>query len=385
MTFFKHLRGDRIIWIIMLLLSLMSILVVYSAVLNLVHQNGSYGSSPIGYLIKHAFIIIAGMGLTFLAHRIKYTFFAKMAPIGFILSIPLLLFTLIKGVRAGEASRWIGIPGTSLTFQSSDFAKIMLILFLARVLAIEFGKWEHFKDVLKKLMLPVVIICVLIFPANFSTAALLFVNALFLIFMGGVPMRHLIKLAGLVGLASVLLALWIWFAPGTIPGNRGPTWKSRIEHFSDGSSKNNYQSEQAKMAIANGGILGKGPGNSTQRAFLPQASSDFIFAIVLEEYGFVSAVFILFLYLILLYRCIRLVRMRDKPFAGFIALGLSFSLVFQALMNMGVAVDLFPVTGQPLPLISMGGTSILFTMMSLGILLSVSQLQDQVKPVEPKA
>ena len=168
MTFFKHLRGDRIIWIIMLLLSLMSILVVYSAVLNLVHQNGSYGSSPIGYLIKHAFIIIAGMGLTFLAHRIKYTFFAKMAPIGFILSIPLLLFTLIKGVRAGEASRWIGIPGTSLTFQSSDFAKIMLILFLARVLAIEFGKWEHFKDVLKKLMLPVVIICVLIFPANFS-------------------------------------------------------------------------------------------------------------------------------------------------------------------------------------------------------------------------
>ncbi len=385
MNVFKHLKGDRIVWIIMLLFSLMSVLVVYSAVLNLVHYNGNQKTSPVSYLLKHTGILAAGMGLTFLAHRVKYTFYAKLAPLGFLMSIPLLLFTLFKGVRAGEASRWIGIPGTSLTFQTSDFAKIMLVLFLARILAVEFGNWERFSDVLKKLLLPVVAICGLIFPANFSTAAVLFVNAMFLIFMGGVPMRHLFKLAGIAIVAAVVLGFWIWIAPSTIPGNRGPTWKSRIEHFSDGASEHNYQSEQSKMAIANGGMFGKGPGNSTQRAFLPQASSDFIFAIVLEEYGFLSGVLLLFLYLILLYRSVRMVRQKDKPFAGFIALGLSFSLVFQALINMGVAVDLFPVTGQPLPLISMGGTSILFTMASLGILLSVSHtLQQNAQDVKPE-
>jgi cell division protein FtsW len=371
MKLFNYLKGDKVIWAIMLLLSLLSILVVYSAVVTLAHKfkqgNTEY------YLFKHFVIIVLGFGIAYVFHKIKYTVFSKVAQIGFILSIPLLIYTLLKGVSAGEASRWLEIPGLGLTFQSSDIAKLMLLIYVARILAIKGKELVDFKSVLKYLLIPIGVICILILPSNFSTAALLFFNCLLLMFLGGIDSKIIFKIVGICVLTAGLFFTWIWFAPDTIPGGRGPTWRSRLESFSSKDSKTNYQSEQAKIAIATGGIIGKGPGNSTQRAFLPQASSDFIYAIIIEEYGLLTGFIMLFLYMILLYRGIKILRDNEKPFGSFMAIGLTFSLVFQALVNMAVAVNLFPVTGQPLPLVSMGGTSIWFTMISIGIILSVSK------------
>lgn len=371
MKVFHYLKGDKVIWAIMFLLSLLSVLVVYSAVVTLAHKF-KQGNSEY-YLLKHFVIVALGFGIAFMFHKIKYTNFSKMAQIGFILSIPLLIYTLLKGVSAGEASRWLEIPGLGLTFQSSDIAKLMLLIYVARILAMRGNELVDFKSVSKYLLLPIGIVCILILPANFSTAALLFFNSLLLMFLGGVNLKIIFKIIGIAVLIAGLFFSWVWLAPETIPGGRGTTWKARIENFSKGDSKSNYQSEQAKIAIAAGGVIGKGPGNSTQRAFLPQASSDFIYAIIIEEYGLLIGFLLLFLYMILLYRGVKIMRDNNKPFGGLVAIGLSFSLVFQALVNMAVAVNLFPVTGQPLPLISMGGTSIWFTMIALGIILSVSR------------
>ena len=371
MKLFNYLKGDKVIWAVMFLFSLLSILVVYSSVVALSHR--PKGISTEFYLLKHFGLIISGLVIAYLFHKIKYTIFSKVSQIGFILSIPLLLYTLIKGVSAGEASRWIEIPGLKLTFQSSDFAKLMIIIYVARIIAIKSKELQDFKSVFKKLLVPIGLVCVLILPANFSTATLLFLNCLLLMFLGGINMKNIFKTLGICTLLGSVFFTWIWLSPESIPGGRGPTWKSRIENFSNGDSRSNYQSEQAKIAIATGGIIGKGPGNSIQRAFLPQASSDFIFAIIIEEYGLMIGFLLLFLYMILLYRGIKILRDNDKPFACLVAIGLSFNLAIQALVNMAVAVNLFPVTGQTLPLISMGGTSIWFTMISLGIILSISR------------
>lgn len=377
MKFFNYLKGDKVIWAIMLLLSLVSILVVYSAIVTLAHKfkqgNTEY------YLIKHVIIIGLGFGLAYLFHKIKYTVFSKIGQIGFIVSIPLLLYTLLSGVSAGEANRWLEIPGIGLTFQTSDIAKLMLLMYVARVLTTKQEQLVEFKAVLKYLLLPVGIICALILPANFSTAALLFLNCLFLMFIGRIRVKFMLMIVGACMLFALLLGVVVYQFPNAIP--RGATWKARIENFSKGDSKSNYQSEQAKIAIATGGVIGKGPGNSTQRAFLPQASSDFIYAIIIEEYGLTLGFLMLFLYMIFLYRGIKIMRDTDKTFGGFLAAGLTFSLVFQALINMAVAVNLFPVTGQPLPLVSMGGTSIWFTCIAIGIILSVSRSSED-KTVE---
>ena len=378
MKVFSYLKGDKVIWAIMFLLSLLSVLVVYSAVVTIAHKF-KQGNTE-WYLFRHFIIIVCGFGIAFVFHKIKYTLFSKVAQIGFILSIPLLIYTLFAGVSAGGAMRWIEIPGLGLTFQSSDIAKLMLIIYVARVLAIKGKDLIDFKSVFKYLLLPIGIVCILILPANFSTAALLFFNCLLLMFLGGINLKIILKIAGVVALTGIILLTWIWFAPQTIPGDRGITWKSRIESFTKEGSNGNYQSDQAKIAIATGGIIGKGPGNSTQRAFLPQASSDFIYAIIIEEYGLLTGVVMLFLFMILLYRGVKIMRDNNKPFGSYMALGLTFSLVFQALVNMAVAVNLFPVTGQPLPLVSMGGTSIWFTMISIGIILSVSKsIQDKTE------
>lgn len=372
MKLFNYLKGDKVIWAIMLLLSLISILVVYSAIVTLAHKfkqgNTEY------YLFKHMVIITLGFGLTYVFHKIKYTVFSKVAQIGFILSIPLLLYTLLRGVSAGEASRWLEIPGIGLTFQTSDIAKLMLLMYVARVLTTKQEELGDFKSLFKYLLIPIGLVCALILPANFSTAALLFVNCLFLMFVGRVKIRFLLYILGFCIAFALLLGVVIYQFPNAIP--RGATWKARIENFSKGDSKSNYQSEQAKIAIATGGVIGKGPGNSTQRAFLPQASSDFIYAIIIEEYGLLIGFVMLFLYMIFLFRGIRIMRDTDKTFGGYLASGLAFSLVFQALINMAVAVNLFPVTGQPLPLVSMGGTSIWFTCIAIGIILSVSRSSD---------
>lgn len=371
MKLFNYLKGDKVIWAIMFLLSFLSILVVYSAVVTLAHKF-KQGNTEF-YLIKHFALISLGFVIAYMFHKIKYTVFSKVAQIGFIFCIPLLIYTLLKGVSQGDASRWLEIPGLGLTFQTSDIAKLMLIIYVARILTVKAKELQDFKAVLKHLLLPIGVICILILPANFSTAALLFFNCLLLMFFGGIRMHIILKIFGICVLVAALFFSWIWVLPESVPGGRGTTWKSRIENFSSGDAKSNYQSEQAKIAIAMGGVIGKGPGNSTQRAFLPQASSDFIYAIIIEEYGLITGFVILFLYMILLYRGIKILRDNDKPFGAFVAIGLSFSLVFQALVNMAVAVNLFPVTGQPLPLISMGGTSIWFTMISMGIILSVSK------------
>jgi cell division protein FtsW len=368
MNLFKYIKGDKVIWTVVLLLSLLSILVVYSSVVALAYRykNGDTGS----YLIKHIFIVSSGIFLMYLIHKVKYTYFSRISQIAVILAAPLLLYTLLKGVSAGDASRWLPIPGTSLTFQTSDFAKLALIAYVARILSIKQDVIKDFKQGFLPVIIPIVVICALIFPANFSTAALLFLTCLVLMFVGRMNAKHLWLLIGSGVIFVAFLVLIIWNFPNAIP--RGTTWKARIENFSKGDSESNFQAEQAKIAIARG-IVPQGPGNSISRNFLPQASSDFIFAILIEEWGIITAIIIIFLYVVLLFRGVRIANNSERTFGSLLAIGLTFSLVFQAMINMAVAVNLFPVTGQPLPLISMGGTSIWFTSISLGIILSISR------------
>jgi cell division protein FtsW len=375
MNLFKYIKGDKVIWTVVLLLSLLSILVVYSSVVALAYRYK--GGDTFSYLIKHIFIVSSGVFLMYLIHKVKYSYFSRISQIAIFIAAPLLLYTLLKGVSAGDASRWLAIPGTSLTFQTSDFAKLALITYVARMLSIKQDVIKDFKQSFIPILLPIIIICVLILPANFSTAALLFLTCLILLFIGRIHTKHLLILIGSGVVFATLIIVLIFKFPDVI--KRGETWKARLENFSSGESENNFQAEQAKIAIATGGILGKGPGNSMQRNFLPQASSDFIYAIVIEEWGLITAVLIVFLYIVLLFRGVRIAINSDKSFGSLLAIGLSFSLVFQAMVNMAVAVSLFPVTGQPLPLISMGGTSIWFTSIALGIILSISRDVDSKK------
>lgn len=368
----KYIKGDLVIWIVVILLSLISIFVVYSSVVALAYRYK--GGDTTSYLIKHIFIVASGIFLMYLIHKVKYSYFSRISQIAIFVAAPLLLYTLLKGVSAGEASRWLAIPGTSLTFQTSDFAKLALITYVARVLSIKQDVIKDFKQGFLPIIIPAAVICVLILPANFSTAALLFLTCMILMFIGRMNTKHLLILVGSGIVLGALFFLLIWNYPTLF--KRGETWKARIENFSNGDAESNFQAEQAKIAIAKGKVLGVGPGNSLQRNFLPQAASDFIYAIVIEEWGLIAAVFIVFLYVILLFRGVRIAIKTERTFGSLLAIGLSISLVFQAMVNMAVAVNLFPVTGQPLPLISMGGTSIWFTSIAIGIILSVSRETD---------
>jgi cell division protein FtsW len=372
LNLFKYIKGDKVIWTVVLLLSLLSILVVYSSVVALAYRykNGDTAS----YLIKHIFIVGSGIMLMYLIHKVKYSYFSRISQIAIILAAPLLLYTLLKGVSAGEAARWLAIPGTSLTFQTSDFAKLALITYVARMLSIKQDVIKDFKQAFVPIVIPVGIICALILPANFSTAALLFLTCLILMFVGRMNAKHLLLLIGSAIVLGALLITLIFNFPKLF--RRGETWKARIENFISGDAETNFQADQAKIAIATGQIFGKGPGNSMERNFLPQASSDFIFAILIEEWGLITAVVIVFLYIVLLFRGVRIANKSERTFGSLLAIGLTFSLVFQAMINMAVAVNLFPVTGQPLPLVSMGGTSIWFTSIAVGIILSVSRETD---------
>ncbi|MES2286787.1 MAG: FtsW/RodA/SpoVE family cell cycle protein [Bacteroidota bacterium] len=374
MNLFKYIKGDKAIWTVVLLLSLLSILVVYSSIIALAYRykGGDTGS----YLIKHVFIVGSGILLVYFIHKVKYSYFSRISQLAIFLAAPLLLYTLLNGVSAGDASRWLAIPGTSLTFQTSDFAKLALITYVARMLSIKQNVIKDFKKAFLPIVAPVGIICLLILPSNFSTAAILFMTCFVLMFIGRMNAKHLLLLIGSGIVVGLVIIVMVFNFPNAIP--RGATWKARIENFSKGDSESNFQAEQAKIAIATGGIMGKGPGNSMQRNFLPQASSDFIFAIVIEEWGLVAAVIIVFLYLILLFRGVKIANKSERTFGSLLAIGLTFSLVFQAMINMAVAVNLFPVTGQPLPLVSMGGTSIWFTSIAIGMILSVSRNNELV-------
>ena len=373
-TILGNLRGDRVIWVIVILLSIFSLLTVYSSTGTLAYKYQSGNTEY--YMMKHLIILLFGFLIMYLTHLVKFTYFSRIFQIALYIAVPLLILTLFVGLDLNEAKRVLPLP-FNLTFQTSDLAKLTLILYLARLLSKKQDNIKDFKSAFLPLMIPVLIVCVLILPANFSTAAMLFVTSLVLMFIGRVNLKYIFSLIG-IGIVSFVFLLLIANAyPEVLP--RANTWKARIVSFIDKENidpDKNYQVEQAKIAIAEGGLIGKFPGNSTQRNFLPHPYSDFIFAIFLEEYGLAGGSFLVLLYMILFYRVVRIVTKIPRNFGAFMAVGLGFSLVFQAMINMAVAVNLIPVTGQPLPLISMGGTSIWFTSISLGVILSVSREVD---------
>lgn len=373
----KYLKGDKAIWFIVLLLALLSLLVVYSSIVTLAykHHDGNTGY----YLFRHSMFLIIGLTLVFMIHKVPFNYFSRISQLALFASIPLLLLTLIMGENINEASRWLKIPIIDQTFQTSDMAKLALIMYVARMLSIKQDTIADFRNSFLPVVIPACIVCALILPANFSTAAVLFTSCFVLMFVGRVPVKFLLLLIG-SGIAAIALVFLIATAfPKIFP--RAQTWINRVENFRDRETdvKGNYQVEQSKIAIATGGIVGKGPGKSTQRNFLPHPYSDFIFAIVIEEYGLFGGFSVVLLYLILLYRSMKISVRCPRTFGAFLAIGISFSLVFQAMINMAVAVNLLPVTGQALPMVSMGGTSIWFTCIAIGIVLSVSHGVEEKK------
>lgn len=357
---FNNLKGDPIIWFIVFVLSVFSILVVYSATGSLAYKmmegNTEY------YLIKHSVLVGLSLVAIWLAHKVDFRYYSKISRLLLWISVPLLLFTWLFGTNINEASRWITIPIINQAFQPSDLAKLALIVTLASMLS----KRQHAIDDFQKALIPMLfwigLICGLIALTNISSAILLFLTCMLVLFIGRVPMKYLMMLVvigGMFGSVSFFV------------GQRGGTAISRIENFVGGDTP--FQAKQAYVAIASGGFFGKGPGQSDQRNFLPHPYSDFIYAIIVEEYGMLGGGIILFLYLALLYRGMKAAEDTDGAYGGLLSAGLSFALVVQAIVNMGVAVGLGPVTGLTLPFISMGGTSQLFAGLTLGIILSVSR------------
>jgi len=376
----KYLGGDRVIWIVILLLSIYSLLSVYSSSGILVFRNP--GTSPAHFITKHIIFLLTGLLLIYLIHRVPYRYFSKMAQIFLIIAIPLLLVTLLFGESINRASRWLEIPLLGMSFQPSDFAKLALIMYVARVLSQEQEHIEDFYRAFLPVIVPVGIVCLLIMPENLSTSLILFATCVILMFIGRIRTKYLVILflAGILTLGSYITVVILTDKEGRVG-----TWENRITGFFDKDNES-YQVEQAKIAIAGGGLFGKFPGNSTQRNFLPHPYSDFIYAVIIEEYGLLlGGIPLLLLYLILLYRAGVILRKSNRAFPAFLAIGLTLGLVLQALIHMAVAVNLLPVTGQPLPLISMGGTSMMFTSISLGMILSVSRgLNEPVENEEPE-
>ncbi len=353
-----------------IILSIFSIIAVYSSTSTLAYKYRSGNTEY--YLFKHFGILILGLVLMYLAHLVRYSYYSRISQILLIICIPLLLYTLLFGTTVNEASRWYTLPGINISFQPSDLAKLALIMFLARQLTKKQDDIKDFKVGFLPVTIPVLIVCGLIFWANFSTAAILFVTSLVLMFIGRVRMKYIFAM---IGLGCVILIIFYLGGQKLHHAGRVETWSHRIESFVNGGSSEaaRYQPEQAMIAIANGGIVGVMPGNGTQKNFLPQAYSDYIYAIIIEEFGLVGGFIVLLMYMILLYRAVRIVIRCPRHFGAFLAIGLAFSLVFQAFINMAVAVHILPVTGQTLPLVSMGGTSLWFTSIAIGIIISVSK------------
>ena len=388
----KLYRGDKVIWSIVLLLVLASLLVVYSSTGSLAYRHNK-GNTEF-YLFKQLAFIIGGVLIIYFAHRVNYTVYSRIALWFYLLSIPLLLYTLFFGTQLNEANRWIRLPILGMTLQTSDMAKLGLFMYLARQLSRKKDVITDFRKGFLPLMAPVVLTCLLIAPANLSTAILVGATSLIIMFMGRVQIKHLLLA---VGVAALPIAILVMMAVTTHKANdsnatanelttkakshgRVGTWVRRIQDFIYTKNEASpYQVQQAKIAIAKGGWIGLGPGNSEQRNFLPHPYSDYIYAIIIEEYGMMGGIFILFVYLVFLHRCIRLFKKCPYAFGAFLALGLSVSLVIQAMANMAVNVGLFPVTGVTLPLVSMGGTSFLFTCFAIGIILSVARNVEQME------
>lgn len=388
----QRTRGDRYIWGIVVLLAIASLLVVYSATDSLAYKKNEGNEI---YLFKQAAFIMVGLTLIYFMHRVNYTLYSKVSLILYIISVPLLLYTLFFGVEVNDASRWIRVPVINLTIQTSDFAKLALFMYISRLLSRKQNDIKDFRKGFLPVIIPVMITCALIMPANLSNALLTGATSLLLMFIGRVSFKHIllvIAVAMIPVLLIVSVAVTTYNPDKTAEAKtsslsslnnvgRFETWVSRVQDFIYANDTEiPYQVQQQNIAIANGGILfGRGPGNSLQRNYLPQAYNDSIYPIIIEEYGLFGGAVIIFLYLVFLFRCIRIFKRCPYAFGAFLALALSFTLVIQAVANMAVGVNLIPVTGVTLPLVSMGGSSFLFTCASIGIILSVARNLEQME------
>jgi len=379
---FSGVQGDKAIWAIAALLALFSFLPVYSAASNLAYINGD--GNTVRFLMKHGMHLVLGFVILYGVHKIPHHYFKGLSVIFLPLVLVLLVVTLAQGttMAGANAARWIKIPFVGVGFQTSTLAAVVLMVYVARYLARIKDKEVTFKDTLIPLWLPVGLVLMLILPANFSTTAIIFAMVIALVFLGGYPLKYL---GAIIGAGVVMLLLFILLAkafPGVFP-NRVDTWISRVENFTSDEvdADADYQIEKAKIAIASGGPFGQGPGKSVQKNFLPQSSSDFIYAIIVEEFGLAGGLFLMAMYLLLLFRITIIAHKAESIFGKLLVVGVGMPIVFQALINMAVAVELFPVTGQTLPLVSSGGTSIWMTCLAIGIVLSVSA-QREIKKQE---
>lgn len=369
----NYLKGDKTIWFVILLLSLFSVLAVYSATGTLAYKNGANTEY---YLIKQMGLLGFGFVLMYLVHLVNFKYFSRIAQLLFWASLVLLPLTLLVGNEVNDARRWLTLPGLKLTFQTSDLAKLALIMYLARVLSKKQAHIKSFQEAFWPTLFPVILICGLIAPEDLSTAVVLFSTSVLVMFIGRINLLHI---GGLIGISGLLIGFFVIFLLNTPDeklrsmGGRFETAKGRIEAFTGGEEGIPFQAKQAQIAIARGGFFPNGPGNSTQKNILPNPYADYIYAIIIEEYGLLGGAFITILYLVLLWRSITFVMKSPKAFGAILGVGLTISLVIQAFINMGVAVGLLPVTGLTLPLVSMGGTSTMFTSIALGIILSVSR------------
>lgn len=401
--------GDRVLWVIIVALAIASLLVVYSSTASMAYRKA--GGDTAHYFVNQLKFLLLGFGVIYIVHRINYQLYARFAKLAFVVALGFMLLTFFVGVNLNDASRWIRIPVIGLTFQPSDFLKVTLVMVLASALAqrqsviakipiipaLTFSGWSNNRrknlDILLKstipLLLPVVMACGAIFFSNFSTSAITFFTCWVMLYIGRVRVRELWRLVGIV-MVTMVLALTFMTVAGI---GRAETWTNRLKDFAglrteqtvEEASDDNLQVEQAKIAIASGGIFGKGPGNSTQRANLPHSYSDFAYAFIVEEYGIVGAFVVLVLYLWIFFRAILIFQRCGTAFPSLLVLGLGLMIVLQALFNMLVSVNLFPVTGQTLPLISLGGSSLLFTSLALGMILGVSRQIEEKSLDMPKS
>ena len=375
----QNIKGDRAIWGIVAFLALFSFLPVYSASTNLVYVKDS--GTTISHLVKHGVLVFLGFMIIYAVHRIPAHYFKGLVLIAMPIVLPLLAYTLTVETQIGEvtANRWIRIPVIGINFQTSTLAAVVLMIWVARYLSKIKDVAVTFKESLLPLWTPVVLVIVLILPENFSTAVILAFMVLVLCFLGGYPLKYLLGIVGVGALAGALFISVLFIAPDKIPSQRALTWKNRIETFiypESATADASRQVEYAKMAVAEGGLVGKGAGKSVMKNLLSQSTSDFIFAIIIEEYGLLGGLGLLFFYLLLLFRIVVVANSAPTVFAKLLVIGVGLPIVFQAFINMAVVVELFPTTGQPLPLISMGGTSIWMTCLAIGIVLSASNKED---------
>lgn len=399
-TLLYRTKGDKTIWAIVILLALFSLLVVYSSTGSLAYK---YSKSTESYLFKQIMFIALGMMVIYFLHKVNYKMYSQVARLAFLISVPLLIYTLFFGVRLNEGSRWIKLPIIQMTIQTSDLAKLALFMYISRLLSKKQDVIKDFKKGFLPLIIPVGIVCLLIAPANLSTALLIGATSLLLMFIGRVSVKHLLLVIGVAAIPVVMLIMAAVIKHNTTDievvvakkENRSAlfarvdTWISRVDNFIYGSKdvddEKTFHVNQMKIAISNGGWMGLGPGNSTQRNFMPHPYSDSVYATIIEEYGLLGGMAVLAIYLLFLFRCIRIFKKCPYAFGAFLALALSFTLVIQALANMAVNVNLMPVTGVTLPLVSMGGSSFIFTCIAIGIILSVARNVEQAEGVAQPA